>query len=356
MRMQNQRLLGKPFETSEEVVRWLAAVQAQDFGPAKWSIGQRTLREREAAVHEAFSKGSILRTHVLRPTWHFVLPEDIRWLLELTAPRVHSRMSSYYRRLGLNEPLFKKSNSVITRALKGGEHRTRKDLGTILIKSGIEASGGRLAFILMQAELNGIVCSGDLHGKQQTYALLEERAPKGVNLTNEEALFELTRRYFTSHGPATVRDFSWWSSLKVSDIRRGLDMVGSTLESASVDGLTYWFKPPLSKSKVRSTPVVHLLQGYDEYIVAYTQSKFLLNLAQRTTFSLTDRPVFTGAVVIDGQVEGHWRSKVEKGSRVVEAAFYEPLDKMQSGAINEAVAQYGKYLGAKVRLEAKTLD
>lgn len=350
-RMANLRLSGKRFETPVEVVQWLGAVQAQDFGPAKWSIGQRSDRVKETAVDAAFAKGDLLRTHVLRPTWHFVLPEDIRWMLELTGPRVTSKISGYQRQLGLDEALFKKANRLITRALRGSNFKTRKELGLVLNKSGIDAVGGPLAFIVMQAELSGLVCSGPVDGKQHTYALLDERAPSGPQLTNDEALADLTRRYFTSHGPATIKDFSWWSSLKVGDIRHGLEMIGSSLQSETIDGLTYWFKPPKSKRKVSSKPIVHLLQGYDEYIVGYTESKFLLNLASRAQGTLRDRPMYTGAVAVNGQVEGHWRRRVDRGAVVLDVALYEPFDDLRTAALQRATAEYAKFLESEVAVQ-----
>ena len=349
--MHNLKLLGEPFETPEEVVGWLGAVQAQDFGPAKWSIGRRTRRVNEAAVDETFSKGQLLRTHVLRPTWHFVLPRDIRWMLELTGPRVGSRISSYQRELGLDIELFKKANRLITRALKGGNFKTRKELGHTLNQGGIDAHGGRLAFLVMQAELSGLICSGPVEGKQHTYALLDERAPASLNLTKEEALAELTRRYFTSHGPATVKDFSWWSSLKVTEIRNGLEMVGSTLQNETIGGLTYWFKPPKSKRKVSSKPIVHLLQGYDEYIVGYRESKYLLDLSKRSKSSPSDRSIFTGAVVVNGQVEGHWRRRVAKGALMLDVVLYEPFDDLRGAALQREIAEYAKFLESEVQVE-----
>jgi hypothetical protein len=350
-RMRNLRLLGEPFEIPEQVVGWLGAVQSQDFGPAKWSIGQRTRRGRQTSIDEAFTNGSILRTHVLRPTWHFCLAEDIRWMLELTAPRVHSRNSTYYTRFGLDKSLIRKSKTLISRSLNGGERLTRKEIGDVLNRSGIDAYGGTLGFILMQAELDGVVCSGMLKGKQQTYALLEERAATARMLSEDEALAELTRRYFTSHGPATIRDFSWWSSLKVSDIKRGLEMAGAALENRTIDGHSFWFAPPAIRRNAASKPTIHLLQGYDEYIVGYRETKYLLDLRQRGRSLPTDRPIFTGAVIVDGQVEGHWRSKIDKSLVAVDVALYEPFDDLRAEALHRAIAEYGKFLESEVTVE-----
>ena len=340
-RLLNLRLEGEPLPTPEAAVGWLGAVQSQDFAPAKWSLAQRTRGAGDAAVDQAFADGAILRTHVLRPTWHFVLPADIRWLLALTAPRVHALNAYYYRQLGLDDATFQRSDVVLAGALEGAQ-RTRKQLAAALEGAGVELGGFRLAYLLMHAELDGIVCSGAPRGRQQTYALLEERAPRAASLAREQALAELTVRYFTSHGPATVKDFGWWSSLTAADIRQGLELAGPRLRREAVDGVDYWFagSPPPTRP---ASPTVHLLQGYDEYIVGYSQSKWVLNLAGRTL--LQTRPVFTGAAILDGQLVGHWKRTVGRDTVAFEVALYEPFDDAQTEALRVAADRHGEFLG-----------
>ena len=178
LRLRNLRLNGKPLGTLEEVGGWLGAVQSQDYGPAKWSIGQRLRGARDGDLDEAYGRGTILRTHILRPTWHFVLPEDIRWMLELTAPRVRQTMAYYDRQLGLDPALTRKTIKLISRALASESRMTRTELATVLNKAGIDAHGQRLNHIVMNVELAGAICSGGLRGKQHTYALLDERVPE----------------------------------------------------------------------------------------------------------------------------------------------------------------------------------
>jgi len=341
-RLHNLRLSGAPLEAPEDVVGWLGAVQSQDFGPAKWSVAERTGGVGDAAIDRAFADGAILRTHVLRPTWHFVLPADIRWLLELTAPRVHALNAYYYRQLGLDDAVFERCNALLVGALQGGAQLTRKQLAATLEGAGVALGGFRLAYLLMNAELRGIVCSGAPRGKQQTYALLEERAPQATSRSRDEALAELTLRYYTSHGPATVKDFGWWSSLTAADIRRGLELVASRLQHEVVDGVTYWFagRAPATRP---AAPAVHLLQGYDEYIVGYSQSKSLLNLAGRAL--LQDRPMFNGVAILDGQVAGHWKRTLNRDTVAFEVALYEPFDDAQAKALQAAADRHGEFLG-----------
>ena len=208
MRMRNLRLWGPPAGSPEEVVGHLGALQGQEFAYARWSVGQRTKGTDDATIGELFDEGAILRTHLLRPTWHLVLPADIRWVLKVTAPRVHALNAYRYRQLGLADDDLKKSNKLLEKYLAGASHMTRKEIGALLERSGIDVSGQRLAYLVMFAELDALICSGAMRGKQHTYALLDERAPDATELGMDEALAELTRRYFTSRGPATVKDLS----------------------------------------------------------------------------------------------------------------------------------------------------
>jgi Winged helix DNA-binding domain len=340
-RLHSLRLSGAPLRAPEDAVGWLGAVQSQDYGPAKWSVAQRTSGTSDAALDQAFADGAILRTHVLRPTWHFVAPADIRWMLELTAPRVHALSAYQYRQLGLDDAVRQKANALLVGALQGGAQRTRKELAALLEGAGVALGGFRLGYLLMNAELAGLVCSGALRGRQHTYALLEERAPPARRLDRDEALAALTLRYYTSHGPATVKDFGWWSSLTAADIRDGLAMAASRLEQEVVDGVTYWFAPP-APGRAATSPTVHLLQGYDEYIVGYSQSRSVLNLAGRT---LPARPVFNGVVILDGQLAGHWKRTQRRDAVAFEVALYEPFDDARARALRAAADRQGEFLG-----------
>lgn len=185
----------------------MGAVQSQDFAAAKWAIGLRLPESKDTEIERVFNDGEILRTHVLRPTWHFVAPEDIRWMLALTAPRVNQCISYYYRKLELDAAVFKKSNEIIIKALEGGSQLTRAKLMLKLEQAGILTNDLRSNHLMIRAELDAVVCSGARKGKQFTYALLEERVPPAKTLSRDEALAELSARYFTSHGAATLQDF-----------------------------------------------------------------------------------------------------------------------------------------------------
>jgi Winged helix DNA-binding domain len=343
-RMGNLRLSGDPLPAPEDVVAWLGAVQSQDYGPATWSIGQRASGVDAAAVDRAFADGTILRTHVLRPTWHFVPPADIRWMLELTGPRVHALNAYYYRQLGLDDTLLQRCRTLLVGALRGGNQLTRKELAAMLEGAGIATKGFRLAYIMMSAELDGVVCSGAPDGRQHTYALLEERAPRASHLSRDEALALLVTRYFTSHGPATAKDLRWWSSLTMAEVNRGIEMAAPGLDRAVVDGLTYWFARSAPPAKAPA-PAVHLLQAYDEYLVGYSESKYLLDLSGTARSAPQDRQAANGVAILDSQVAGRWRRTLKKDSVAFEVALHAALDDPQARALRAAADRQAAFLG-----------
>jgi Winged helix DNA-binding domain len=346
-RMLAQRLWGEPLDTPQDVVRWLGAMQAQEFQVAKWSIAQRTDGVTDDDVQREYADGRILRTHVLRPTWHFVAAEDIRWLLRLTAPRVHARSAPVYRRLELDAATFSKAERILGRELAGGRHRTRSELVDAFAAAGIEASGSRLAYIVTHAELEAIVCSGAPRGKQHTYALVDERATGGEVLDDDEALAELTRRYFTSRGPATVQDFVRWSSLTTAQVRAGLEMAASDLDHQTVDGRSYWIggSPIDGRARWRR---VDLVQGYDEMIMGYSESRdvllALVDLAQPWI-----GPSLLHAILLGGRLIGHWRPRAAGGSTEIDTSLYRPLSPAEERALDAAIHRYGRFLGRPVR-------
>jgi hypothetical protein len=245
---------------------------------------------------------------------------------------------------GLDERVLAETQALLADELKGGRQLTRTEVADVLEKAGIAARGIRLGYILINAELNGVICSGAPKGKRQTYALLDERAPQTVTLTREEALTELTVRYFTSHGPATAKDFRWWSSLTLSEIHQGLEMAGSRLECEMIGDLAFWFaaRPPDSAPP---SPTIHLLQAYDEYIVGYSESKYLLDLSGVARNQPPVRETFNHVMFLDGQVMGRWRQIVNRATVTVEVAVSRTLNAAERQALELAADAYGRVLG-----------
>ena len=348
LRLHTQGVTSTTFEKPEEVVAYFGAMQSQEFAVAKWSIGQRTRGLDEAAVDDALERGRILRTHVMRPTWHFVRDEDIRWMLELTAPRVRAVMAPYDRKLELDEALYARSNDLIARAVEGGNHRTRKELAVALAHGGIDAAGQRLGHIAMRAELDGIVCSGRVRGKQHSYALIAERAPHAKLLDREEALGEIATRYFTSHGPATLKDFRWWSGLAAADARRAIEIAGDALDMAIIGERTYWLNGAAVPAQLHPSGA-HLLQAYDECIVAYPESRNVLDAA-RIAGTVPGQVPYLHAIILDGQLAGYWKRQLRRATMVIEAQLLRPLDRKRARALDEAVTRYGAFVGIPTEL------
>lgn len=340
-RLHNQGIINTTFTKPSEVVAHLGAMQAQDYPMSKWAVGLRLPHATDESIEAAINEGSIVRTHILRPTWHLVAAQDIRWMLALTAPQVHQLVAYMYRQLELGDALLSRSNTIIAKALEGNNHLTRAELMAELDKEGINTSELRSAHLMFHAELNGIVCSGAMRGKQITYALLDERVPTTNSLAREEALAELAKRYFVSHGPATLQDFVWWSGLKVADARAGLEMIKSALISENIDDQLFWF-PSLTSSFPKNT--VHLLPAFDEFMVSYKDRTASLSSDNHTT-AITGNGIFKPIVVVNGKVEGTWKRSVQKDKVKVETAFFNSsFDKVQ---LSSAIEQYTHFLGKK---------
>ncbi len=348
-RLRNQRLSSPDFKNAAEVVHWLGAVQAQDYYGAKWALGLRMRAATDQVIEKAFAAGEILRTHVMRPTWHFVSPEDIRWLLKLTAPRVNAANKYYYRKLELDETVFKRTNKAITKALLGGKQLTRASLRSAVQRAGVPVDDLlRFTHILLRAELDGVICSGARQGKQFTYALLEERVAETKAPSRDQALANLTRRYFTSHGPATVPDFVWWSGLTVKDASDGLDMVRGHLLKEVIDGKIYW-RPSSVRPEKRASQVAHLLPQFDEYLVSYKDRSAAFE-ANNNKVGPQANMILGPVIVIGGCVVGTWKRSLAGDSVRITLDYFAPVGKTESRMVEKAADRYGAFLGLIVSL------
>jgi len=347
-RLLNQCLVADPFEKPREVVDWLVAVQSQDYAGAKWALGLRLQDAHDADIERAFNAGDILRTHVMRPTWHFVAPADIRWLLALTAPRVHAANATMYGRLELDNATVKRSHKTLTKVLQGGQQLTREELSAALEKAGIAAKGQRLAYIVMHAELDGLICSGPRRGKQFTYALLDERIPSVKALNPAEALANFAQRYFTSHGPASVQDFAKWSGLTVADAGRGLEAIKDQLQHEVLNGYDYWFAPNQALAPAAS-PTAYLLSIFDEYLIGY-KDRSMIAQPEVAAKLFTMGNVLTTVVVIDGRIVGSWRRVLGKDVVTITIDYFARVTKAQQRAVAVAAQKYGEFLEKPVTL------
>jgi hypothetical protein len=338
-RLAGQMLVGKRATTARDVVRRLGAVQAQEYGPTKWSLAMRTRGAGgstpgllDAEVEKEVNDGRILRTHLLRPTWHFIAAEDLRWMLALSGPRVHQANAFPYRRMELDAKVFRKSNLVLT-----------KELGAALDRAGMDIRPNRLAYLLMRAELDGVVVSGERRGKHHTYVLFEERVAPAAAIDRDEALQRLALLYFPTRGPASAHDFAWWSGLTLKDVRRAIDIASHDLEQIVIDDRDHWvgwgIEPPANakrsarrpstraRSSSEDSPVAHLLPVYDEFFIGLKDRSALggrLSGAVRATLGAGIAPQFA---FVNGELVARWKRTIGAKQLVVEV---EPLTRISA--------------------------
>jgi hypothetical protein len=306
----------------------MACMRAEDFAAAKWAVGNRVAGSTEKTIENAFNEGQILRTHILQPEWYFISPADIRWMLSLTSHRLRSFNMEIYRTLGIDSAILKKSKRIMVRALENGQ-QTRAQLLEALKKEHIRTDELRMGWLLMDAELDGLICSGGIEGHRFTYALLDQRAPATGTRVREESLAELARRYFNSRGPATVHDFAGWSGLRGPDIRTGMELNKNWLASEVVNGQVYWFDPSGSVDGRASS--LFLLPALDEWTMAYSGNRS-----------------FKSMLVVDGQVSGTWTAGLGKETVTIDVTTPLAMNGVLRDALRTELIRYGNFLGRRL--------
>ncbi len=318
-RIINQQLAGTEFKSAKEMVSWMGAMQAQDYAMAKWAIGVRLPGSTDVAIEQAINNGEVIRTHVMRPTWHLVSANDVKWMLALTAPHLRKSMKGRHKALGLTDPIFKRSHTIIEKSLSKNGFMTRTELVTELSKYKIKPDQLQAIHIMFSAELNGTVCNGPMRGKQFTYALLEERVPKTKMLTKMEALAALGLRYFTSHGPATLQDFTWWSGLPAADARTALEMIKSSLIHEKTGDHVFWFAD--LPGAAETIQPIYILPAYDEFMISYKDRSASLD-PKFFSSAITANGIFKPIIVVKGNVIGTWSREIKKKEMTPAFALY----------------------------------
>jgi hypothetical protein len=347
-RLINQQISETVFKTPQEIVGWMVAIQAQEYAMSKWAIALRLKGITEPDVEKVFNEGLILRTHVMRPTWHFVTPADIRWLIGLTAPRIEAVMAFYNRELGLEKNLFNKCNNLIAKALEGGKHLTREAIAAELLRQGIPLNGHQMGHVMMQAELDCVVCSGVRQGKQFTYALFDERVPAAKPMSREEALALLAHKYFSSRGPATIKDFSVWSGLTLTEAKKGAAALSrSAFFEETFEDKTYIlpFQNPsiLFSRSATALSKSFLMPDYDEYSMGYIDRSAIFNPLKITDEFKKENSVYNRMIIVDGIIEGTWKRTLKGKSVIVETTPFNEMNKKKSAAVVEAVDRFVKF-------------
>lgn len=333
-RLRHQALKPVVHTTPESVVQALGAVQSQDYLGAAWALALRAKGVTLADVDAALADWRIIRTHVLRPTWHFVAPADLRWMLALTGPRVRMLMRTYDARLELDAKVYARARRAMTRALERDGVMTRAQLGVAVTKAGVPASGQRLAHLMMDAELEALVCSGPKRGSQMTYVLVDAHVPPAPALSRDEALAALAARYFASHGPATAHDFAWWSGLTLGDARRGVEAAGV------VDRLLS--SPPTAD---RVAGAHFLISNYDEYFIAYRHRGAVIDPARARNVGVLTSAEYPHQIVLHGRVAGSWRREIAPTRATITLKFHATPAESELRALVRAATQFGRFVG-----------
>lgn len=346
-RLAAQRLTGEPCTDVAAAVAWSGVVQAQEHAEALWSLALRVAGVTSDDVQAPCDRGEVLRTHVLRPTWHFVAAADLRWMLRLTAARLQAKGAGRYRDLGLDADTFARMHQVCAATLSDGEPRTRKDLGAALVAAGVDTTGQRLPHMLGHAEIEGLIVSGPRRGKQHTYRLLEGCVPEAPVRSREADVAELALRYFVSHGPATLRDFAWWSGLTIADGKAGVAAAGERLSVQEDDEGRAWIAGAGAPADPPWSPDAHLLGTYDEMLVAYRDLRYV-HADGRVSAEFPTR-----SIVIDGMTVGTWKRVLRRREVVVEATLETRLSAEQHTALRAAAERYGAFVGLPARLKSQ---
>lgn len=352
LRLLNQKIHNQSCSSPVDLVTHLGAVQAQDYPMSKWALGLRLGNADDAAIEAALDAGELVRTHVLRPTWHIVSGQDARWMLALSGKHIKASAAARDRDLGIDAALYTRTNDLIAKALEGGQHLTREEVMQAIEKGGVPTDSSRAVHFMMHAEVDGIVCNGIIRGKQHTYALLDEKVKPAPGLSREEALTALAERYFNSHAPATLADFHWWSGLPMPDARKGLESIKSLLYSFEHAGQSYFMAEPFESlaSNINESSV-HFLPAFDEYTVSYKDRSTVFEPQWHKT-AITSNGIFKPIIVVNGLVVGIWKRTMQKNKVVVETEFFDPTDALPAAVMQKALQGFGAFLGLEVILRS----
>ncbi len=350
-RLFNQHIDGSRCQTPEEVVRWMGAMQAQDYAQSVWGIGCRTQSATLSDVQQAIADKQIVRTWAMRGTLHFVPPGDVRWMQKLLAPRLLAGQKRRWEQLELDEKTIERSKNLFHDALQGGKRLTRPAMMTLLENAGVSPRGQRGYHILWNVAQAGLICLGPLEGKQQTFVLLEEWIAGSRELSREESLAELARQYFTSHGPATLHDFAWWVGLPVGDARAGLEAVKSTLISERTDSKEYWMSQDSAAPTAHDSANAHLLPGFDEYLLGYKDRSDVLGAEHAAKVFPGSNGMFLPFIVVASPVVGTWRRTLKKNALDLTISAF-----VTGGVARESVARAAKRYADFIGLPLSSIE
>ncbi len=340
-RLHKQQIAQQQFQKPNELLNWMGAMQAQDYEMSKWAVALRLPNANENKIETALNNGELIRTHILRPTWHIVSAENLRWMMDLSAPQLTKTLNSYCKQVGLGAKTLVKAEKIILKVLAKNNHCTRDEIMSVLQKEKINTTDLRSAHIMFHAELNGVVCNGIRKGKDITYALLDERIPQTKKINREEALAKLATIYFQSHSPATLKDFSWWSGLNQTDAKKAIDFISKNLEQIEVGEQTYFVLQ--SNEKIKPNSEIHLLPAFDEYIISYNHRLDVVD-KNNAPKVFTNNGIFKPMIVQDGKIIGTWKRTITGKKLKTEVFPFEKISKQTETEIERKMEEFRKYL------------
>jgi hypothetical protein len=348
-RLSAQRIATTAFTRAEEAVAWLGAVQAQDYLGALWAVGLRLRNASDKDVERALAERKIVRMWPMRGTLHFVAAADARWMTELLAPRAVAAAAGRERSLGIDEPTLSCARRLLVKNLQGGRRLTRPAVYRILEQAKIATGGSRGLHVLWRLSLDCLICFGPREGKQHTFVLFDEWLERTQGRPREEALAELAQRYFTGHGPATIRDFAWWAGLTLADARLAVSLAGDWIEEATIDGQALWSgrsPPPSAATGARA----HILPAFDEFLVGYADRAAAIESPHKLHVN-AGGGILNPTIVVDGRVVGTWKRRLERREVVLALAPFAAMNRTKTEAVSLALQRYGHFLGLDVRLD-----
>src|SRR5690554_3190681 len=341
IRLYNQLLSLHELKEPREVVARMGAMQSQALEMAKWAIGSRLPDSSAKEIIGALNRGEVIRTHILRPTWHFVAAKDLRWMYALSYPRLKPVYRSYAKMLSADESLLYRYIPLIEEFLSGGKHLSKQEIGEALAERGVLLDDNHLKLLLSFAELEGVIVNGELEGSRQTFTLLDEWAPRIPDITRDEALDRLARKYLPSHGPATLQNFAWWSNLPVTDCRKALEMIRPDFIRESINGRECWMRsdtrtPPLAQDSAL------LLAPFDELVVSYKDRTEMIEEAHYSKV-MTKNGIFSPTIMLNGRIIGSWKKSMKKNVPQITLTFFVKVPKKTIALFQPEIKRLEKF-------------
>lgn len=343
IRMLNQQLLSPLYERPEDIVAWQGAMQAQDYNYFRWAIGIRQRTPQLVGLQEAFAKAELLRLHLLRCTVQVVSQTDIGWLLPLCKERNLRTLQSWHKSINVSfsESYFEEITRAMQELLAGGKSLPKKVIAERLTSLGFLLDDRLLTSLLVRMEIEGLLCSGEMQGREATWALLSERVPTICSLTPDEALKQLALKYFRSHSPASLEDFVWWSGLPKAQCRKALTLIANEIEETKVEEETMYL--------YHNTPdcsdyagMVLLLPPYDEYLIGY-KSRWVALEKKHTAKAHNNFGIFKPVILHEGRVVGNWKASIDKQGENLTIDFFAEKSKIGKQSLQGAVNQFVEF-------------